>query len=142
MLLVYLARGWCIFVASLTQSSDRAELVRLFYPAKSDFLWALAAGFGAVLIYIVVIAERRRSSLWLQPVFVRLLGFLWLLLFIDAALLAQRLWHGQFLFHWSLGLDALMLFWSSLYLLKSKRLRYYLADWPSEAAAKPNSNKD
>lgn len=128
-LLAYLARGWCIFVASLTQSNDRAELVRLFYPAKSDFLLALAAGFGAVLIYVVVIAERRRSPLWLQPVFVRLLGFLWLLLLIDGVLLGQRLWHGQFLFHWSLGLDALMLFWSSLYLLKSKRLRYYLADW-------------
>ncbi|QYK10633.1 DUF2919 domain-containing protein [Shewanella mangrovisoli] len=131
-ILAFLARGWCIFIASLTQASDRAELVRLFYPEKSDFLLALAAGLGAVVLYVVVLAERRRSPSWLRPVFVHLKCGLWILLLLDATLLAQRLIHGQFLFHWSLALDALVLFWSGLYVYKSKRLSYYLADWPKE----------
>ncbi len=131
-ILAFLARGWCIFIASLTQASDRAELVRLFYPEKSDFLLALAAGLGAVALYFVVLAERRRSPSWLRPVFVQLKWGLWILLLLDAILLAQRLIHGQFLFHWSLALDALVLFWSCLYVYKSKRLSYYLADWPKE----------
>lgn len=134
-LLAYLARGWCIFIASLTQMGDRSELVRIFYPEKSDFLLALAAGAGAVLLYAVVIAERRRSPLWLRPLFVRLKWALWVLLIIDGLLLGQRLFHSQFLFHWSLALDALVLFWSSLYVLKSKRLRYYLLDWPKAELA-------
>ncbi|MGL5393126.1 MAG: DUF2919 family protein [Shewanella sp.] len=133
LLLAYLARGWCIFIVSLTQSHDRTELLRLFYPEKSDFLLALAAGLGAVLLYGVVLAERRRAPLWLQPVFVRLKWGLWLLLLVDGTLLSQRLLHGQFLFHWSLALDALVLFWSSLYLLKAKRLDYYLKDWPRDS---------
>ncbi|MCP3127482.1 DUF2919 domain-containing protein [Shewanella sp. KJ2020] len=132
-LLAFLARGWCIFIASLTQANDRAELVRIFYPEKADFLLSLAAGLGAVLLYFVVIAERRRSPLWVRPLFVHLKWGLWLLLLVDALLLGQRLFHGQFLFHWSLALDALVLFWSSLYVLKSKRLGYYLADWPKDA---------
>ena len=131
-LLAYLARGWCIFIASLTQMGDRSELVRIFYPEKSDFLLALGAGLGAVLIYLVVIAERRRSPQWLRPIFVHLKWGLWLLLMIDGVLLGQRLIHGQFLFHWSLALDALILFWSGIYLIKSKRLSYYLRDWPKE----------
>ncbi|GIU11320.1 DUF2919 domain-containing protein [Shewanella morhuae] len=135
-LLAYLARGWCIFIASLTQMNDRSGLVRIFYPEKSDFLLALAAGLGAVLIYLVVIAERRRSLQWLIPVFVHLKWGLWLLLMLDAVLLGQRLLHSQFLFHWSLALDALMLFWFSIYLLKSKRLSYYLDDWIKEDKTK------
>lgn len=131
-ILAFLDRGWCIFIASLTQASDRSELVRLFYPEKSDFLLALAAGLGAVVLYVVVLAERRRSPSWLRPVFVQLKWGLWILLLLDATLLAQRLIHGQFLFHWSLALDALVLFWSGLYVYKSKRLSYYLADWPKE----------
>ncbi len=131
-ILAFLARGWCVFIASLTQANDRAELVRLFYPEKSDFLLALAAGLGAVLVYFVVLAERRRAPLWLRPIFIHLKWGLWLLLLLDAALLSQRLVHGQFLFHWSLGLDALMLFWSCLYVYNSKRLSHYLADWPKD----------
>ena len=131
-ILAFLARGWCIFIASLTQASDRAELVRLFYPEKSDFLLALAAGLGAVVLYFVVLAERRRSPSWIRPLFVHLKWGLWLLLLVDAVLLSQRLIHGQFLFNWSLALDALVLFWSCLYVYQSKRLRYYLTDWPKE----------
>lgn len=133
-ILAFLARGWCIFIASLTQANDRAELVRMFYPEKSDFLLALAAGFGAVVLYFVVLAERRRSPQWLWPVFMQLKWGLWLLLLLDASLLTQRLINGQFLFHWSLALDGLVLFWSCLYLYKSKRLAYYLADWSKEAS--------
>lgn len=133
MLLAFLARGWCIFIASLTQANDRAELVRIFYPEKSDFLLSLAAGFGAVLLYFVVLAERRRSPLWVRAFFMQFKWALWLLLLLDATLLGQRLVHGQFLFHWSLALDALVLFWSSLYVLKSKRLGQYFDDWSKES---------
>lgn len=129
LLLGFIARGWCVFVASLTQFSDRAGLVKLFYPEKADFLLALATGVGAVLLYGLVIAERKRSPDWLRPLFGKLMWFLWLLIIIDALVLGQRLIHANYLFNWSFGLDALVLFWASLYVLKSKRLHYYLKDW-------------
>ncbi|WP_351018213.1 DUF2919 domain-containing protein [Shewanella sp. AC91-MNA-CIBAN-0169] len=129
LILVFLARGWCIFIASLTQFNDRAGLVRLFYPEKSDFVSALIAGVGAILIYGLIIAERKRSWPILIPLFRRSAWFLWGLLIIDGLFLFQRMMHDDYLFKIGYSIDALFLFWSVIYVFKSKRLYYYFTDW-------------
>lgn len=128
-MLIFIARGWCIWIASLTQGSDRAALVTLLYPQKADFILSLVAGFGAVLIYFLVIAERKRSPQWLRPLFCQIKWFLLGLLLIDGGLLLSRVMNAHYLYSWSIGLDALFLFWCTLYVFKSKRLSYYLSDW-------------
>lgn len=133
LILAFIARGWCVFIASLTQASDRAALVALIYPQKSDFLLALAAGAGALILYALVIAERKRAPRWVRPVFNQLKWLLVLLLMIDGGLLLQRLIHNHFLYTWHFGLDALFLFWSLLYIASSKHLSYYLNDWRNDA---------
>ncbi|WP_137221382.1 DUF2919 domain-containing protein [Shewanella sp. MEBiC00475] len=146
LMLVFLARGWCIFIASLTQFNDRASLVRLFYPEKGDFILALIAGVGAVLIYGLIIAERKRSWPILIPLFKRSRWFLWILLIIDGLFLFQRMMHDDFLFKLGYSIDALFLFWSIIYVFKSKRLYYYFADWtesnPAEQVETPSNNDD
>jgi hypothetical protein len=129
LIILFLARGWCVFIASLTQFSDQSGLVRLFYPEKSDFMLALIAGVGAVFVYGLVISERKRSPVWLQPIFKHLLPMLWALVILDGVILSQRLTHDFFVFKISYALDVLVIFWSALYLLKSKRLKYYTQDW-------------
>ncbi len=132
LMLVFIARGWCIFIASLTQASDRAGLVALFYPQKADFIMALIAGGGALLLYAFIIAERKRSPTWIRPVFNQLKWLLLLLLLLDGILLVERSINSHYLYSWSMGLDGLILFWSFIYLFKSKRLSYYFADWKKE----------
>ena len=132
LLLVFLARGWCVFIASLTQFNDQAGLVRLFYPHKEDFILALCSGIGAVLIYGLIIAERKRAWEFFIPAFKHTKKGLWVLLFVDGGILIQRLVHDSFVFKISYGLDALLLFWSFIYVLKSKRLQYYFKDWHPE----------
>ncbi len=132
LILIFLARGWCVFATSLTQFNDRSGLVRLFYPDKSDFLMALVAGVGAVIIYALIIAERKRAPQFARPLFNKIKYGLWLLLIVDAIILNQRLMHDDFLFRVSFALDALFIFWSCIYLLKSKRLHYYFNDWQQE----------
>lgn len=39
LILAFIARGWCVLIISLTQSSDRAGLVALFIPKKRILLW-------------------------------------------------------------------------------------------------------
>ncbi len=109
-ILIFLARGWCIFIASLTQASDRAALVALFYPQKADFMMALAAGAGALLLYGFIIAERKRSPAWVRPMFNQFRWMLLLLLLVDGALLIERSINSHYLYSWSMGLDGLILF--------------------------------
>lgn len=132
LMLIFLARGWCVFIASLTQASDRAGLVALVYPQKSDFLMALMAGAGALVVYSLIIAERKRSPWWIQPIFKYIKWLLLALLCIDGGLLIQRILHAHYVYSWSVGLDALFLFWSTLYLFNSNRLKYYFLDWKAE----------
>ncbi|MCE9679579.1 DUF2919 domain-containing protein [Shewanella sp. AS1] len=134
LILAFIARGWCVLVASLTQAADRAGLVALIYPQKSDFLLALIAGFGAVILYFLIIAERKRSPSWARVLFKQMAFCLILLLLLDAGLLLQRLVHSHFLYTWSFGLDALLLFWSLIYIAKSKHLKLYLNDWQKETS--------
>lgn len=131
-ILIFLARGWCIFIASLTQASDRAALVALFYPQKADFMMALAAGAGALLLYGFIIAERKRSPAWVRPLFNQFRWVLLLLLLVDGGLLIERSINSHYLYSWSMGLDGLILFWSFIYLFKSKRLSHYFSDWKRE----------
>ncbi len=133
LILTFIARGWCIFVASLTQASDRSALVALLYPQKSDFLMSLAVGAGAIILYALIIAERKRSPSWARRLFNQFKWLFCLLLLIDGGLLLQRLIHGHFLFTWNMGLDALFLFWSIFFIAKSKHLFYYLRDWQEES---------
>ncbi|QQX81997.1 DUF2919 domain-containing protein [Shewanella sp. KX20019] len=132
LILVFLARGWCILVASLTQASDRAGLVALVYPQKSDFLMALMAGAGALVVYAAIIAERKRQPQWVRPLFPYMKWLLLALLCIDASLLIQRILHAHYVYSWSVGLDSLFLFWSTLYIFNSKRLRHYFSDWKAQ----------
>ncbi|NRD74345.1 DUF2919 domain-containing protein [Shewanella sp. VB17] len=129
LILAFIARGWCVLIISLTQSSDRAGLVALFYPQKADFIMALLAGAGALLLYIAIIAERKRSPNWIRPFFGQLKWCLLVLLTIDGCLLIERSINSHHLYSWSMGLDGLILFWSLLYLFKSIRLEHYFADW-------------
>lgn len=129
LLLLFLARGWCIFAMSLSDGNDRASLVRLFFPERIDFMVSLAAGVGAVFLLFLVTCERRRDPSWLQPLFSKLRPMLCGLLLVDAVLLWFRLKHNGFMFEWSMALDGLLLFWSALYVQASRHLRLYVRDW-------------
>ncbi|NKF50375.1 DUF2919 domain-containing protein [Shewanella sp. WXL01] len=132
LMLVFLARAWCVLVASLTQFNDQSGLVRLFYPQKSDFLLALLTGIGAVFVYFLIIAERKRKPDWLRPIFKHGRTLLLMLVALDAAVLVQRLIHDYFVFKVSYGLDSLLVFWSLIYLFNSKRLKLYFSDWHAQ----------
>ena len=124
--LAFLAKGWCVFLMSLTQAGQRDGLVKLFYPLKSDFISALATGAVAVFIYILIIFERKGTLAWIYPLFNKIKWLLFLSVLTEFALLIIRLEHSDFLFHWVKGLELLGVFWCFLYVLKSQHLKLYI----------------
>ncbi|MCF1432246.1 MAG: DUF2919 domain-containing protein [Shewanella sp.] len=133
LLLAFLAKAWVVWVMSLTQASDRAALVRALYPMQADFIQALIVGAGAVLIFLLVLAERRRKPYWARPLFNRGRPILMAVLMAEAVVWGQRFMHSDGLFHWSVALDALALFWCAIYLLKSRHLKGYFKDWRADS---------
>ncbi|QDF67449.1 DUF2919 domain-containing protein [Shewanella sp. SNU WT4] len=133
LLLAFLGRGYVIWVMSLTQAADRAGLVRIFYPLQMDFIQSLVTGLGAVLLFVLVLAERRRKPTWLKTPFSLFKWLLMMMLVLEAWQLATRIDHTFMVFHWMTALDGLALFWGSIYLAKSKHLQAYLDEWPSES---------
>ena len=124
--LVFLAKGWCVFLMSLTQMGQRDGLVKLFYPLKSDFISALITGAVAVLIYILIIFERKGTSTWFYSIFHKIRWFLFISVFLEFILTYFRLQHSDFVFHWVKGLEVLGIFWCFLYVLKSQHLKVYV----------------
>ena len=129
LVLAFLAKAWVVWVMSLTQHSDRAALVRTLYPMQADFIQALIVGAGAVFIFLLVLAERRRKPEWLRPVFKQGRLILMAVLAAEMFVWVQRFVHSDMLFHWAVALDAVALFWCGIYLLKSRHLQVYFKSW-------------
>ncbi len=132
LLLAFLAKAWVVWVMSLTQHSDRAALVRTLYPMQADFIQALMVGAGAVFIFLLVLAERRRKPEWVKPVFKQGRTILMAVLVAEVVVWVQRFTHSDMLFHWGVALDAVALFWCGIYLLKSRHLKVYFKSWTPE----------
>ena len=124
--LTFLAKGWCVFLMSLTQAGQRDGLVKLLYPLKSDFISALATGAVAVCIYILIIFERKGTIAWMYPLFNKIRWLLFFSIIAEGVLLFSRLQHSDFVFHWVKGLELLGVFWCFLYVLKSQHLKLYI----------------
>ncbi|RYV03200.1 DUF2919 domain-containing protein [Shewanella sp. OPT22] len=126
LVLVFLAKGWCVFLMSLTQAGQRDGLVKLFYPLKSDFVSALATGAIAVFIYGLIVFERKGTLAWIYPLFHKIRWLLFASIFMEVVLIYFRLLHTDFVFHWVKGLEVLGVFWCFLYVFKSQHLGVYL----------------
>lgn len=129
LVLAFLARGWVVWVMSLTQHSDRAALVRTLYPIQADFIQALIVGAGAVFMFLLVLAERRRKPEFVRPIFNQGRLILAAVLAAEAFVWIQRLVHSDMLFHWGVALDAVALFWCAIYIAKSRHLKVYFSEW-------------
>ncbi|GLP96684.1 DUF2919 domain-containing protein [Paraferrimonas sedimenticola] len=127
--LAWAMKAYLVWIASLTYREDTSLLIGLAYPSHSDWQMALASGAGGVLLFGLVLAERRRSPEWLIGLFRNsrwILAALWLGF---AALWLQAVDNRDGQFHWSLGLDGIVLLWSLLYGLRSRHLQVYFSDW-------------
>ena len=134
--LLVLLRAYLIWAFAAISRRPELDLVALVYQQKRDFFIAL--GIGAIALVPAVLYSLRRpsSSLKLKPLwrFMRwpllvcaILDFTWIMLQA-----AQQ--YYQFSLH--LALQGVMVAWVILYLLRSRYLKVFFADWPDELESK------
>ncbi|MEP4889253.1 MAG: DUF2919 domain-containing protein [Aliiglaciecola sp.] len=126
---LFLAKSYVIFVLSLSNFRDADGLLEIFYPQKSELYIGFGIGGGALLaIIIVAYREKWWDGKWQ---FVRRLikPCLIMTVLLDLAHQMQISVSQYWQFSWPVALmmlvDIVVLYW----ILKSRHLRYMIADW-------------
>ncbi|MDF2177235.1 DUF2919 family protein [Aliiglaciecola sp. CAU 1673] len=127
--LLFLMRGYLIFIASASYLADGSLLLKVFYPDRAYFYASLFLGLPAlVLLALLMWRQKLLDSAW-RGVFRLLWPVTVITLLADLSFHVHMAWQSQWLFSWPLALtlvlDGLLLsYWS-----RSRLLSLMLADW-------------
>ena len=126
---------WLIFVFALVSMQHTTLLLNLFYP-QSQLLGLKLMGSVPFILVLLLIGNRQR--LWNKQLF----GWLWFLrplgllgIIASSALVGQQLVLSHWQFHAMLAgqlVSLVLLFWSGI---KSRHIRFMLADWNKRTPA-------
>ncbi|WP_416308014.1 DUF2919 family protein [Neptunicella sp. SCSIO 80796] len=132
--LLYLARGYVVFVISMSYRADTGLLLGLFYPQKYDFYASLLLGIPAILLALVMIY---RDKLWERHY---LFAFKWIKPLLLITLLADFLLHLQqgynqgWQFSWILAATFIVDISLIYYFIRSRYFSAMIRDWAIPAA--------
>jgi len=121
-ILLFLARTWCLLIVSVVLRDSGTQLLALFYPQKLHFYLGLGSGLIAVLLFFLAGRDHDKhiflSKLWQ-------LGYPLLLfnIFIDLSLQIFYLLIIQFQYSFTASIQLVMGIWILLYCLRSDHLR-------------------
>lgn len=132
LLLVMLLRPYIIWVLSVANRQESTLLVESFYPLKSDFFIGLATGAGALLVFALSSLRRKDAHVWLPRCWGYSGRLLWVSLLADISLTLYMVKSHHFAFENEQAVVFLGLFFSVLYLFKSRHLNDFLQDWPED----------
>ncbi|WP_440055238.1 DUF2919 domain-containing protein [Pseudoalteromonas sp. T1lg65] len=134
-LLVLLRPFFLWLVSALTWRPD-LDLMSLFFNTKSDFFISSAIATIAVVPAVIFSMRRPTSS----PKLAKVWRFMRLPLIISASL--DLVWlivqASKFHYHFSayIAVQAVLVIWTLLYLMRSRYLSHFFADWPEPEAKK------
>lgn len=127
--LLYLSRGFLIFIASLSVRDSSDAFLRIFFPETNFLYTSFAIGAPALVVLgIVGFREKIWSSniTWLFG-FVRPCITMSILGDLSFSLMLAKLNHWQF--SWLISFTTLVSFLCLYFLLKDNHIRLMLADW-------------
>ncbi|GAC14282.1 hypothetical protein GLIP_1649 [Aliiglaciecola lipolytica E3] len=126
---LFLAKSYVIFVLSLSNFRDADGLLEIFYPRQSELYIGFGIGAGALLaITLVAYREKWWDSSWqflrwlIKPCLV-------LTVLLDLFHQSQILIGQHWRFSWATAILILFDFVIFYWVLKSRHLRYMIADW-------------
>lgn len=127
--LLFLSRGYFVFVASVSNLGDRSLILSLFYPDRHYFYVSLLVGLPAILCGVMVIY---RDSIWkhnhhnwftvIKPIILLAL----LADFIFHLILAN---HQYWRFSWMVSVTLLIDLAFMYYFANSRFIKAMLMDW-------------
>lgn len=127
--LVYLLRGYVIWVISLSYRDDPALLLSLIYPSQSLFLFTLYTGLPAIITFTFFALKKQRDKSWYKSIWSRQKWLLILTLIVDV--IAQVMSFVKHTTDIEMGQTLLLFigFYMTWYWIKSAKLNRFFNNW-------------
>ncbi len=129
LVLLYLMRGYFIWIMSLTHRNDPTLILSLIYSDNGTFYQALTVGLPAFIFYGLFLSKGRvyksfESVLWKKSLWV-----IGLTLLADLALQIVTIYHQGLIVHWLLPLNFILGVYLTWYWMSSKRVKRFVKHW-------------
>ncbi len=127
--LLFLIRGYLVFIASLSYRQDPSLILSLFYPDKGYFYFSLLLGLPALLIMGMVFWRHKLVEGRARVVFRPVRYMLLFSLAIDGVFHLLMAHQGHWQFSWVIALTLLLDMLFAAYWYRSRTLKLMLKDW-------------
>ncbi|MBS3798948.1 MULTISPECIES: DUF2919 domain-containing protein [unclassified Pseudoalteromonas] len=140
--LMILLRPYLIWAFAAISRRPELDLVALVYRQKQDFFVALAIAAIAIVPATVYSLRRPGSNPKLKSLWRHMRWPLVLCAVLDLAWLILQASQQYYRFSFYIAVQAVAVAWIILYLMRSRYLRVFFADWPDELESKKQDQKN
>ena len=127
--LLYLCRGYFVFIASLSFRQDSSALLAIFYPDQVYFYASLIIALPAFLVLVVVSFRERIWRRGYSLPFKVVKAFMFLTLLADAVFHVVMAKQQHWQFSWVIALTLLIDSFCVFFVIKDRHLKLMLKDW-------------
>ena len=127
--IVYLLRGFIIWIISLTYSDDRSLLIGLIYSNVSLFGLTVLTGLPALFTFLLFTLKKQNQKAWYQSIWSVQRQVLLIALFVDLTLQLSTISYHITQVHWFQMILLILggyLFW---YWFKSEKIKRFFRNW-------------
>lgn len=137
LVLLYLCRGYFIWIMSLTHRDDPGLIISLIYPSPPAFYLSMLVGVAGLLTYLLFLSKARiwaRVERRLWPACRYLIP---ISLIVDLTLQALGLVQAKLIVHWSSPVIFIIGVYLLWYWLRSSRMGRFFGLWLDNSNDKP-----
>ena len=134
--LLFLLRGYLVWLMSVTNMQDRVSIIQWIYPQKSLFYLSLLSGVVGLYVLLIISLRRPEAAKWVQS------SWRYCRVIIVVGLLFDLLTHGIGLFFWQFSSATALLIQALITVLlitlcfSSERLNLNLKEFPQQLPEK------
>ncbi|MDO6428292.1 DUF2919 family protein [Thalassotalea sp. 1_MG-2023] len=136
LILLFILRGYLIWLMSVTNMQDRVSIIAWVYPEPKLFYLSLLSGLGGILTVFLLSLRRPGANSFIKKMCHQLKNILFIALFFDwlINLLAYYFWQMQSK-EWLL-INSTIIIIAVIYLYSSKRVNINVQEFPEKLPEK------
>ena len=134
--LIFVLRGYLVWLMSVTNMRDRVVIIEWIYPETSLFFISLISGAAGLFVVAILLLRRPNAAIWVKKLWPYCRLLLISALFFDLLINAVAYFYWQYLSLSWLIIQTVIVISLTLLCFKSKKLTLNLKEFPEQLADK------